>query len=84
MNGHPGSNCSDVARFERIILLLEISHRLTGTYTCEAHKSQHEKQEQAEQTQLDTFVWRNQLQVAFTLALTEGAKKIYRISAYYV
>src|SRR5450759_141252 len=84
INSHPGANSTHIARFERITLLLETSHCLIGPYSSEAHNPQHEEQEQAEQAQLDSFTWRNQLQLTLSLAIIQGSEKIYRIVAYYM
>lgn len=84
MNGHPGTDSADIAGLERIVPLLEISHRIVGTDSGEADQSQHKEQEQAEQAQLDTFTRCKQLQVTLILALAEGSEKIYRIAAGYV
>ncbi len=83
VNSHPGANSPHIARFERVILLLETSHRLISTYSSEAYNPQHEEQEQAEQAQLDTFTRRNQLPFALSLASAKGSEKIYRIIACY-
>jgi len=84
MNRHPGANSAHIPCFERVILLLETSHRLIGTHSSEAHNSQHEEQEQAEQAQFDTFARRNQLPLTLSLAVIQGSEKIYRIVAYYL
>ena len=68
MNSHPASNRAHIARFELVILLLEVSHRLIGSYGSNADDPQHDEQEQAEQAQLDTFTRPDQLQG--TLSLT--------------
>src|ERR1700730_10410217 len=83
MNCHPGANSAHIPRFERVILLLETSHRLISTYGSGAHNPQHEEQEQAKQAQPDTFAWRNQLQLTLFLASTKGSEKINRIAPYY-
>ena len=73
--GHPASNSAHIARFELVILLLEVSHRLIGSYSSNADDPQHEEQEQAEQAQLDTFTRRNQLQVTLSLTLRQAVKR---------
>ena len=61
MNSHPGANSIHIARFERVILLLETFYCPLGTDSSGAYNPQHEEQEQTEQAQLDTFTWRIQL-----------------------
>src|SRR5690348_11302130 len=41
MNSHPGPHSTDIARFDRTVALLEITHRLTGTDSREADEPQH-------------------------------------------
>ncbi|MGH2496095.1 MAG: hypothetical protein ACRDIV_15480 [Ktedonobacteraceae bacterium] len=75
INSHPGANSVHIARFERVILLLETFHRPVCTDGSGAYNPQHEEQEQAEQAQLDTFTWRIQLLLTLSLASKKALKR---------
>jgi len=75
MNCHPAANSTHITCFERVILLLETSHRLVGIYSGEAYDPQHEEQEQTEQAQLDSFNRRAQLSLTLSLARTMALKR---------
>ena len=75
MNSHPVANSAHIARLERVILLLETTHRLVCINSSEAHNPQHEEQEQAEHAQLDTFTRRAQLPLTLSLAQQKASKR---------
>lgn len=81
-NGHPRTNGAYISCLDFSRVLLEMPHRLNGTYSSKGEASQHEEQEEAEQAQFGAFTQHIQLLLVTMPSVSMGTKFFYLLACH--